>query len=110
MSDLTIRPAYSKWPDYHRSLRDVVAGLTEAQLALTPSPERWPLWATVGHAASQRVFWLCDFAGQPGAGRSLGLMCPTNGRIQPMRSRPRSNVEGRRDTSLVVEPRRRGGR
>lgn len=28
MSDLTIRPAYSKWPDYQRAFRDVVAGLT----------------------------------------------------------------------------------
>ena len=25
------------------------------------------MWATVGHAACQRVFWLCDFAGEPGA-------------------------------------------
>lgn len=40
--------------------------MTEEQLALRPSPERWPLWATVGHAACQRVFWLCDFAGAPG--------------------------------------------
>jgi hypothetical protein len=28
---------------------------------------RWPLWAVVGHAACQRVFWFCDFAGEPGA-------------------------------------------
>jgi hypothetical protein len=25
------------------------------------------MWATVGHAACQRVFWLCEFAGEPGA-------------------------------------------
>ena len=67
MIDLTIRPAYSKWPDYDRALRDVVASMTDEQLALQPSPERWPLWATVGHLACQRVFWLCDFAGEPGA-------------------------------------------
>ena len=67
MSDATIRSAYSKWPDYNRRLRDVVAGLTDEQLAMQPSPERWPLWATVGHLACQRVFWLCDFAGEPGA-------------------------------------------
>lgn len=67
MSTSTIRPAYSKWPEYNRRLRDVVAALTEEQLALRPSPDRWPLWAIVGHAACQRVFWLCDFAGQPGA-------------------------------------------
>jgi len=67
MSSTTIRPAFGKWPDYNRRLRDVVAALTDEQLAMQPSPERWPLWATVGHAACQRVFWLCDFAGEPGA-------------------------------------------
>jgi len=67
MTDQTIRPAYCKWPDYNRALRDAVAGLTDEQLAIQPSPDRWPTWATVGHAACQRVFWLCDFAGEPGA-------------------------------------------
>ena len=67
MSDTSIRPAYSRWPDYDRALCDVVAGLTDEQLAMTPSPDRWPMWATVGHLACQRVFWLCDFAGEPGA-------------------------------------------
>lgn len=80
MSDLTIRPAYSKWPDHNRALRDVVAALTEEQLATQPSPERWPLWATVGHLACQRVFWLCDFAGEPGAETTrftnAGYDCP----------------------------------
>jgi uncharacterized damage-inducible protein DinB len=67
MSDTTIRPAFSVWPEYERRLRDVVATLTDDQLAVRPSAERWPLWATVGHLACQRVFWLCDFAGEPGA-------------------------------------------
>ena len=68
MSDVTIRPAYSKWPDYQRRLRDVVEALTEQQLAIQPSADRWPLWASIGHLACQRVFWLCDFAGELGAG------------------------------------------
>lgn len=67
MSNETIRSAYSMWPQYNRRLRDVVASMTEEQLAIRPSPARWPLWATVGHTACQRVFWLCDFAGEPGA-------------------------------------------
>ena len=67
MGNLTIRPAYSLWPKYNRRLRDAVAGMTEEHLAIRPAPERWPLWATVGHTACQRVFWLCDFAGEPGA-------------------------------------------
>ena len=80
MSELTIRTAYSKWPDYNRRLREVVAGLTVEQLALQPPPERWPLWATLGHTFCQRVFWLCDFAGEPGADTTrftnAGYDCP----------------------------------
>ncbi|MFL5757123.1 MAG: DinB family protein [Chloroflexota bacterium] len=62
-----IRSAYSMWPAYNRRLREVVGAMTSEQLAVTPSPDRWPLWATVGHLACQRVFWLCDFVGEPGA-------------------------------------------
>jgi hypothetical protein len=51
----TIRRAYSNWPRYNAALRDVVAGLDEELLALRPTPERWPLWATVGHLACQRI-------------------------------------------------------
>lgn len=80
MSDLTIRAAFPSWAHYNRCLRDGVAGLTEVQLATQPSPDRWPLWATVGHAACQRVFWLCDIAGEPGAADSpfpdAGYNCP----------------------------------
>jgi uncharacterized damage-inducible protein DinB len=67
MSQVTIRPPYSKWPQYNRRLREIVAALTDEQLALRPAPDRWPMWATAGHTACQRVFWLCDFAGEPGA-------------------------------------------
>jgi uncharacterized damage-inducible protein DinB len=77
---MSIRPAYSNWPRYNRAIRDVVAGLTADQLALRPTPERWPIWATIGHLACQRVFWLCDFAGEPGAASSpfpnAGYDCP----------------------------------
>ena len=67
MSDLPIRPAYSNWPRYNRVLREAVAGLTDEQLAVRPSPDRWPIWATVGHTACQRVSGLCGFGGEPGA-------------------------------------------
>ena len=67
MNNLAIRPAYPSWPDYNRRLRTAVAALTDDQLAITPSPDCWPLWASIGHLACQRVFWLCDFAGEPGA-------------------------------------------
>jgi DinB superfamily len=80
VSNQTIRPAYSKWPDYNRALRDVVATLTDAQLAMQPSPDRWPMWASIGHLACQRVFGLCDFAGEPGVETTpfpnAGYDCP----------------------------------
>lgn len=63
----SIRPAYSKWPEYNRALRDAVAGLSTGQLASQPSDERWPLWATIGHLACQRISALCGLAGEPGA-------------------------------------------
>jgi hypothetical protein len=63
MSAATIRAAYSMWPQYNRRLREVIAAMSDEHLAIRPSAERWPLWATVGHTACQRVFWLCDFAG-----------------------------------------------
>jgi uncharacterized damage-inducible protein DinB len=55
------------WPQYNRRLRDVIAVMTTEQLAIRPAPERWPIWATVGHTAMLRVYWLCDVAGEPGA-------------------------------------------
>jgi uncharacterized damage-inducible protein DinB len=67
MSMPTIRPAYEMWPQYNRRLRDVVAAMTDAQLSIRPSPDLWPIWATVGHTAGARTYWLCDIAGEPGA-------------------------------------------
>jgi uncharacterized damage-inducible protein DinB len=63
----SVRPFYDQWPQYNRRLRDVVAAMTDEQLAVRPSPELWPVWATVGHTAGVRVYWLCDIAGEPGA-------------------------------------------
>lgn len=67
VSDGSIRPAYPEWSWYDAGLRRVVAGLSEEQLAVSPSAERWPLWATIGHLACQRISWLCGFAGEAGS-------------------------------------------
>ena len=67
MSTGTIRAAYDMWPQYNRRLRDVVSAMTTEQLAVRPSPERWPVWATVGHTAGARVYWICAVIGEPGA-------------------------------------------
>lgn len=54
--------------------------MTDEQLAIRTSADGWPLWAIIGHAACQRVFWLCDFAGEPGADTTpftnAGYNCP----------------------------------
>ena len=64
---MSIRPFYDRWPQYNRRLTEIIGGMTDEQLAIRPSPERWPIWATVGHTAAARVFWLCAVLGEPGA-------------------------------------------
>ena len=60
-----------------RAPRAVICGASVPKLTVA---ERWPLWATVGHLACQRVFWLCDVAGEPGAATTpftnAGYDCP----------------------------------
>ena len=67
MSDDTIRRAYDMWPQYNTRLRDVIGAMSDEQLAIRPSPELWPIWATVGHTAGTRTYWLCEVVGEPGA-------------------------------------------
>lgn len=67
MSTTSLWPFYDRWPQYERRLREVIAVMSDAQLAIRPAPERWPIWATVGHMAGMRVYWLCGVLGEPGA-------------------------------------------
>ena len=98
--------AYNVWPKYNQRLRDVVASMTDAQLAIRPSPERWPLWATIGHLACQRVFWLCDFAGEPGAETTrftnAGYDCPGDDDLEHVLS-PGQLTEALDSTFRIVE-------
>jgi hypothetical protein len=64
---MSIRAFYDRWPQYDRRLTEVVGAMTDEQLAIRPSPDRWPIWATVGHTAAARVYWLCGVVGEPGA-------------------------------------------
>ena len=64
---MSIRLFYDHWPQYDRRLREVVGAMSDEQLAVRPSPDRWPIWATVGHTVSARVYWLCGIVGEPGA-------------------------------------------
>ncbi|HET9416848.1 MAG TPA: DinB family protein [Candidatus Limnocylindria bacterium] len=63
---MSIRRPYEMWPQYNRRLRDVIGAMSDEQLAIRPSADRWPVWATVGHTAGTRVYWLCTVAGEPG--------------------------------------------
>lgn len=69
MSDHTasIQQFYAGWDVYNERIVDVVRQLTPEQLAIRPSPELWPIWATIGHTAGARVYWLCGVFGEPGA-------------------------------------------
>ena len=64
---MSFRAAYGAWPPLTASMTEAVAGRSDDDLATPVAPDRWPLWAVIGHLACQRVFWLCDFAGEPGA-------------------------------------------
>jgi hypothetical protein len=46
MSTSTIRSAYDMWPQYNRRLREVIGAMSAGQLAIRPSADRWPIWAT----------------------------------------------------------------
>jgi len=67
MSISTVRPAYDMWPQYNRRLREVTGAMSAEQLAIRPAPDLLPIWATVGHTAAMRVYWLCQVIGEPGA-------------------------------------------
>ena len=64
---MTVRQAYDMWPQYNSRLRDVIGAMSAEQLAIRPSPELLPIWATVGHTAGTRTYWLCEVVGEPGA-------------------------------------------
>jgi uncharacterized damage-inducible protein DinB len=64
---MSVRQFFDQWPQYNARLTEVIAAMTDEQLAIRPAPDRWPIWATVGHTAGTRVYWLCYEAGEPGA-------------------------------------------
>jgi uncharacterized damage-inducible protein DinB len=64
---MTIRLFYDRWPQYNRRLTEIVGAMSDEQLAIRPAPDLWPIWATVGHTAGARVYWLCGVLGESGA-------------------------------------------
>ena len=64
---MSIRRFYDRWPQYNRRLTEIVGAMSDEQLAIRPSPEGSPIWATVGHTAGARAYWLCGVLKEPGA-------------------------------------------
>ena len=63
---MSIRSFYDQWPQYNRRMVEVIGVMSDEQLAHRPAPDRFPIWATVGHTAGARVYWLCAVLGEPG--------------------------------------------
>ena len=63
----SIRPFYEGWSTYNQRLVDVIRPMSMEHLQIRPAPDRMPIWATVGHTAGVRVYWLCGVFGEPGA-------------------------------------------
>ncbi|MGC2240401.1 MAG: DinB family protein [Acidimicrobiia bacterium] len=64
---MSIRTFYDMWPQYNERITRVIADMSTEQLGVRPEPDGWPVWATVGHTAGGRVYWLCSVIGEPGA-------------------------------------------
>ena len=88
-----IRPFYADWERYNRHIVDVVASMTDDELAIRPAPNRWPVWATVGHLAGVRVFWLCHVLGEPGLQSTPFADPELDGGWEDDLDHPRSAVE-----------------
>ena len=53
----TLDVIYQNWRGYQEKLRDAIAPLTEAQLALQPAVRMWPLGQLAQHIISVRAGW-----------------------------------------------------
>jgi uncharacterized damage-inducible protein DinB len=67
MSVDSVHRYYAGWDGYNEQIIAALAELGADQLAIRPAPDGWPLWATVGHMAGMRVYWLCGVLGEPGS-------------------------------------------
>lgn len=90
---MSIRRFYDRWPQYNRRLTEVIGAMSDEQLAIRPDPDRWPIWATVGHTASARVYWLCGVLGEPGGEATPWPQPLTDEGWEDDLARPRTAVE-----------------
>jgi uncharacterized damage-inducible protein DinB len=52
------------WRLHNRRLTEVIAPLSDAQVALRPSPEHWAIWQLASNIAGGRVYWVHDILGE----------------------------------------------
>ena len=101
---MSIRLFYDRWPQYNRRLTEIVGAMSDEQLAIRPAPDGSPIWATVGHTAGTRVYWLCVVLGEPGA-ETTPFDDPTSGvGWEDDLTHPRSAAElvGALDTTWAI--------
>ncbi len=89
---MSVRPFYDRWPQYNRRLTEVIGAMSKEQLAIKPAPDLWPIWATVGHTAGARVYWLCGVLGEPG-GETTPFDDPSSDGWEDDLDHPRSAAE-----------------
>jgi uncharacterized damage-inducible protein DinB len=65
-----VAPFYEGWGYTNERLVEKIGALSIEQLAMSPAPSLWPIWATAAHLASARVYWLCVIFKEPGAERT----------------------------------------
>ncbi len=65
-SDNSVGRFYQNWQIYNDRIVEVIHDLSADELQIRPAADQWPIWATVGHMAGMRVYWLCGVLGEPG--------------------------------------------
>ncbi len=100
---MSIRLFYDRWPQYNRRLTEIVGAMSDEQLAIRPAPDGSPIWATVGHTAGMRVYWLCVVVGEPGA-ETTPFDDPSGAGWEDDLTHPRSAAElvGALDTTWAI--------
>jgi uncharacterized damage-inducible protein DinB len=96
---------YAGWRQANDRLIETVGSLSTAELAWTPAPQMWPVWALAGHLAGARVYWLCAVLGEPGAA-TTPFTDPSGEGWEDEPSRPRDSdelIHALRSTWNVVE-------
>lgn len=66
-TDAAAAAFFDGWQTYNDRIIEVVGALSAEDLQVRPSPDGWPIWATIAHTAGGRLYWLCGVFGEPGA-------------------------------------------